>query len=1699
MLVENSVYLKFLTSSSKYLQISSKKRANDAEQFEKQTQEAIKAQHRTSSKTNLIDMDANESLMSSPNSSTNTASQNESNNSAPGLPNSKKPRLNEQSNKNDESKSQINNSFVIIKLDTQHVPYVSLQFIFHSSISYYDRMQLLDKFKAKMFGLNAKNASSSIAQMPVSTPSMGSTTNVQQASSGVTLPPINLSFDEQKLSSEHFEFCQLLHKPDLYDTLKKVFYDAHLNNLNKLKGDKASVKTQKIINFMQQRKFKWVLDKRFSHQISQTLKEAIIDTFVRMRLKEGFKCLFQNPKFAVFTLQLTMFDLGDLSSSSQTEAINSDSKGLSSGKATFKNGSSQICTFVYVVRFFNASSVPDPLLENYVHNFNTQLKQQTNFNFHYDGNSSPSKARILTNNTGLLNIVTNTDNSNLINYLGNSKKIAQNGIECSELDGSQENNFETQNEVYFTTEIYYEAVDGIYQERKSTNATSNSLNQKKAKEKYKYLKNFRNLTNMEIANLVYLSDLKCFSTLQSSYALFLSKSSSISNLSSLLDLKPAHLLNTNQPISSEALSNIYDYNASYFDCIRILPDLNTIPKNSISKHAKNNKMSSVRSTYLHNRIKLNKITLRQSKSIACTRPEMENNKSNQEDKFNSFDKQSKLYDSKEQLLKKKKNEIISLHEQLRPVLDCVETHGSSLIDVDFRFTLRGVLLESSLYVCVFEDVPLTLFNQSVKSQVYNENEMLSIKNIQNLFFKNIDELFKKHDLPTQVARSCFEQEYNSYDLVVESMKKEIKNAMILKLSDIKSGGDAIAKQIIDDLKMQISVESHKTAEDSSNKTTCEKNFEAYLKFNVVQATAKLPPPSSSSNNQAYQSKNSLNDFNYNSLSSNVSKASNFSHQHSDIENNRFFIFGLFFLNSANQTGAHSSNEKYSKQSSTSSSSNRLVFFLFNSVPENIKDSLINTNTNTCVIRKSLFSTQKVFQKSSFGNDSTPNPKVSLFDSYRFFCSKNGHDRKSSNDLNAYKASSNSGNSTFNTTTIPTPTNLIKKIYNISDILKFHLMLNSPNYAFLLSYIDYIEETCAKSYIKSLIHYMAIYSINHSQRIMDNVQFVNPIPAKTFAISDESSPDPSPKTSITEDDFIKKFESQSINQLLKIGKKKLLIDLDLTDYLKIICKHVGLNKLSHNNEFSSATPKKSSTSSTGSNKDSHKAESTASEECKFDWSKCSVNENKIKYEYLEKKFDELFLKNFNLLPGFNDLFIFTSVQQNTATKSNQSFNENNDYWNSRQKSNLVLIDQELVESPSSHYHDNDEENDDLGYFYNDYDNSSISSSNESSISNSDDEDDEHMRMEQEDANSLAEHDFDDCSSYYYDNSDRKVILDEQFDNDASSHEETRKTNDYECLLTKDGDEFLGLVVEKAKSRMPSKEERTNLQRRRSSKLKFSSPYSNSNIRLKKRTQSGRSRTSENRISFDSKLMTQTSILESNLMNEQIIELEFVTIIGANSATSLDGLDELDLERRTRTTTLTPDNNIDQEASTQNQPTSISENNDAFVTNLNASVENSANITVIDSNGASNNLDKNANSSKLNISTKKNIFFSKFSKFNLACLLDLVQEADLDEFKKLIEKLELNSNELDLGNKNGSSLCVNDLKVYLRFNWYSFSDLDINNSSRVVPNTSSKILVPGSSGSELNIKLQNPQLSGSSILQNQSVSSNQSNIILNSMLG
>ncbi len=54
--------------------------------------------------------------------------------------------------------------------------------------------------------------------------------------------------------------------------------------------------------------------------------------------------------------------------------------------------------------------------------------------------------------------------------------------------------------------------------------------------------------------------------------------------------------------------------------------------------------------------------------------------------------------------------------------------------------------------------------------------------------------------------------------------------------------------------------------------------------------------------------------------------------------------------------------------------------------------------------------------------------------------------------------------------------IIKKSFSISDILRDHLVFNKLNEydnkpEFFLNYIDYIEESCAKSYIKSVIHYL----------------------------------------------------------------------------------------------------------------------------------------------------------------------------------------------------------------------------------------------------------------------------------------------------------------------------------------------------------------------------------------------------------------------------------------------------------------------------------------------------------------------------------------------------------------------------------------------------------------------------------------------------
>jgi hypothetical protein len=288
-------------------------------------------------------------------------------------------------------------SFVLVRLEAQNVPCVALQFLFHSKISYLDRISLIEKLKEKLCGglafkthstspsssLSSVSAVSSASLVATSRSSSGISSltstqplyNTGRASSTISKSTISgssnacnalgsnnnssasslfVSIDDKSSSSSSSaavdinEFCYLLNKPDLYETFKKaLFFDYNLNaQLNKAAHrstwlEKSNELTDavrllkkygQLLNCMEQKRLKWTISKSFSHQVGLMLKETIIDTLVRTRLKEGFKCLFQSSKFAVFTLQFSMFDSGELSGLKiNTNKNNTKSSDLNSG------------------------------------------------------------------------------------------------------------------------------------------------------------------------------------------------------------------------------------------------------------------------------------------------------------------------------------------------------------------------------------------------------------------------------------------------------------------------------------------------------------------------------------------------------------------------------------------------------------------------------------------------------------------------------------------------------------------------------------------------------------------------------------------------------------------------------------------------------------------------------------------------------------------------------------------------------------------------------------------------------------------------------------------------------------------------------------------------------------------------------------------------------------------------------------------------------------------------------------------------------------------------------------------------------------------------------------------------------------------------------------------------------------------------
>lgn len=180
--------------------------------------------------------------------------------------------------------------------------------------------------------------------------------------------------------------------------------------------------------------------------------------------------------------------------------------------------------------------------------------------------------------------------------------------------------------------------------------------------------------------------------------------------------------------------------------------------------------------------------------------------------------------------KSKKPEIPGLQDQLRPLLNSLDIWSKPEVNVDFDFSLRSVLLESALYVVVFEDIPFNLWSCTKST---SSHHLSSIKKIQQFFLSNINDQFKSslfnesdftnssnamhshyhHNVyhhnqyysnrPSQQQNqpSQSEDQSRAYDSLLETMKKDVRNSVMLKLNDIKSG-DSIVKQIIENLRRE---------------------------------------------------------------------------------------------------------------------------------------------------------------------------------------------------------------------------------------------------------------------------------------------------------------------------------------------------------------------------------------------------------------------------------------------------------------------------------------------------------------------------------------------------------------------------------------------------------------------------------------------------------------------------------------------------------------------------------------------------------------------------------------------------------------------------------------------------------------------------------------------------------------------------------
>ncbi len=243
-----------------------------------------------------------------------------------------------------------------------------------------------------------------------------------------------------------------------------------------------------------------------------------------------------------------------------------------------KNASPKICTFFYIVYFLGEAAVSNPI----------DNRQQ-----------QPIKYK---NNRQLNQII--NENSEMVTkeaqYISTPNSLL---------------NFSNNNGVYFKTEVYYEAIDGIKKNRKR-NPPSNSgdNNQQQTTTVNTPIDYFRNLSNIEIVNMIYMIDFKAFLTIQSMYAMFLSKGNCLQTMFSLLNSSRIDQTDLNNSHFSESiLSNFKNYDSEFLDSIRLLPDINILLKKHGSRLSKNDSNNMFKSSgNLLNRIKFDHQSLNQT-------------------------------------------------------------------------------------------------------------------------------------------------------------------------------------------------------------------------------------------------------------------------------------------------------------------------------------------------------------------------------------------------------------------------------------------------------------------------------------------------------------------------------------------------------------------------------------------------------------------------------------------------------------------------------------------------------------------------------------------------------------------------------------------------------------------------------------------------------------------------------------------------------------------------------------------------------------------------------------------------------------------------------------------------------------------------------------------------------------------------------